>query len=845
MRKILFHTTFLSILFVCVSLPAYAQMKIGDSPTTITTGSQLDIEKGGSHTVFMDTGSVGIGDVSPASMLTVGSGDLFQVDSAGNIVKIRNVTTSFPSSQGGVGTVLTNDGSGTLTWTAPASSITADSLNFTDLSDSLVLDASTDISVTGSNVLSVTNSGSGLSFRVNDDTTSDTTPFVIDASGNVGIGTAAPTSKLVTIGDVNMEGVLKLWDRYTLQSNGTVLQVGGSASYTDMGLYTGGAEKVRINSSGNVGIGTTGPGVKLDISQAGDGNQIRFETTGGSGAGRMWTLSAWNSTPSNHFSIDESGIGQRLSLFPNGGISLGSYTTTAAPANGMIISGNVGIGTTSPTGSLEIAKSASGTIGPILSLVNSASLASGNGVDIAMAGNPGGSASAPTGRIRLTEGASAASTMSFWTYAGSGSLAERMRIDSNGNVGIGTTSPDSKLNVNGLLKLDMTGGDPTMQFRGAGDSYFLKWISASNILTFQNSSGVNQLSLNSGNVGIGTIAPGQKLSVIGTSYFSGYLGIGSTTGAGAEGSTMRIAKDNAVQGGGQLIINGSTDQTKRIMTGYNTTSDYGQIQAMNNLTAVPIALNPNGGNVGIGTTTPAYLLDVAGIGNFRDLITQDLTLSGASTSILSGYKGVDGYTNFSGGIGTGGNGKDSITSAQRLTSSGNLVNIGSYLGGEMLLTKSGTFAAKADYGTGTSPRSVAIGDLNGDGKADLAVANQDSATVSVFLNNGNGTFAAKADYVAGTSPRSVAIGDLNGDGKADLVVASQESTTISVFLNNGNGTFAAKADYATGTNPETVSIGDLNGDGKADLAVANYSDNTVSVFLNNGNGTFAAKADYG
>ena len=77
-----------------------------------------------------------------------------------------------------------------------------------------------------------------------------------------------------------------------------------------------------------------------------------------------------------------------------------------------------------------------------------------------------------------------------------------------------------------------------------------------------------------------------------------------------------------------------------------------------------------------------------------------------------------------------------------------------------------------------------MGDLNGDGKADLAVANHDSVSVSVFRNLGNGIFAAKVDYTAGTSPFSVAMGDLNGDGKADLAVPNQGSTTVSVFLNN-------------------------------------------------------------
>jgi uncharacterized protein YjdB len=173
-----------------------------------------------------------------------------------------------------------------------------------------------------------------------------------------------------------------------------------------------------------------------------------------------------------------------------------------------------------------------------------------------------------------------------------------------------------------------------------------------------------------------------------------------------------------------------------------------------------------------------------------------------------------------------------------------------------------SFAAKVDFATGTNPRIVAIGDLDGDGKADLAVANQSSATVSVFRNTSSsgaitaGSFAAKVDFATGNQPYSVAIGDLDGDGKADLAVANNGSNNVSVFRNTSSsgaitsGSFAAKVDFTTGTNPRIVSIGDLDGDGKADLAVANYGSTSVSVFRNTSSsgaitaGSFAARVDF-
>jgi len=159
----------------------------------------------------------------------------------------------------------------------------------------------------------------------------------------------------------------------------------------------------------------------------------------------------------------------------------------------------------------------------------------------------------------------------------------------------------------------------------------------------------------------------------------------------------------------------------------------------------------------------------------------------------------------------------------------------------------GTFGSNTDFGTGSEPSSVAIGDLNGDGRPDLAVANSGflANTVSVLLGNGDGTFGSKTDFGTGGGSSSVAIGDLNGDGRPDLAVANESFFTVSVLLGNGDGTFGSKTDFGTGASPKSVAIGDLNGDARPDLAVANDNANTVSVLLGNGDGTFGAKTDFG
>ena len=145
----------------------------------------------------------------------------------------------------------------------------------------------------------------------------------------------------------------------------------------------------------------------------------------------------------------------------------------------------------------------------------------------------------------------------------------------------------------------------------------------------------------------------------------------------------------------------------------------------------------------------------------------------------------------------------------------------------------GTFQTPTYYavGNGRGPESVTVGDFNGDGKSDLAVANEGSDTVSILLANGDGTFQTKTDYTVGYSPYSITVGDFDGDGKTDLAVANCGGNTVSILLGKGDGTFQTKTDYTVGSGPEGITVGDFNGDGKTDLATANEGNNTVSILL--------------
>ncbi len=154
------------------------------------------------------------------------------------------------------------------------------------------------------------------------------------------------------------------------------------------------------------------------------------------------------------------------------------------------------------------------------------------------------------------------------------------------------------------------------------------------------------------------------------------------------------------------------------------------------------------------------------------------------------------------------------------------------------------FATAVSYRAGEEPFSIALGDLNGDLDPDLAVANWGGNGISILLNNGYGTFAPPVNWAVGEEPICVALGDLDGDSDLDLAVANMGANEISVLLNHGDGTFAPAADYRAGEEPACVAVGDLDGNGYLDLAVANRAGNDISVVLNNGDGTFGPAVGY-
>jgi hypothetical protein len=187
--------------------------------------------------------------------------------------------------------------------------------------------------------------------------------------------------------------------------------------------------------------------------------------------------------------------------------------------------------------------------------------------------------------------------------------------------------------------------------------------------------------------------------------------------------------------------------------------------------------------------------------------------------------------------------------------------------GVLLGNADGSFQSARVFSSGVYPdTSEVTADLNGDGKQDLLIANLCASTttcpsggVGVLLGNGDGTFQPPAFYVAGAfRANSIAIADLNGDGKPDVVVAKQciewtcSTGTIGVLLGNGDGTLQNVVDYSSGGQyAYSVAVADVNGDGKPDVLIGNEcasssscGNGVLGVLLGNGDGSLRSAVTY-
>jgi hypothetical protein len=157
------------------------------------------------------------------------------------------------------------------------------------------------------------------------------------------------------------------------------------------------------------------------------------------------------------------------------------------------------------------------------------------------------------------------------------------------------------------------------------------------------------------------------------------------------------------------------------------------------------------------------------------------------------------------------------------------------------------FLPPVNYAVG-SPLSIVTADVNGDGNLDLLVASAGGNSVTLFLGNGDGTFATSKCSTAsglcptGLGPAAITLGNFRGKlNEVDMVVVNSAANTVSVFLGNGVN-FQPPRVFSVGHSPNAAAIADLNGDGFPDLVVSNGADNTLSILLGNGKGNLTLQS---
>jgi len=147
--------------------------------------------------------------------------------------------------------------------------------------------------------------------------------------------------------------------------------------------------------------------------------------------------------------------------------------------------------------------------------------------------------------------------------------------------------------------------------------------------------------------------------------------------------------------------------------------------------------------------------------------------------------------------------------------------------------------AGSPFACGDAPFGIAIGDINADGKPDLAIINSPGSMgegkgkngLTVLVGDGTGKFTTMkgSPFEAGKIPNRIAIGDVNGDGVNDIVTSDNDSNKIYLFLMNKNGTVLPGSAIIVGNHPKGVAIADLNGDGKYEIVVCNQLDDEISI----------------
>lgn len=414
----------------------------------------------------------------------------------------------------------------------------------------------------------------------------------ITDGGNVGIGTTSPNYQTSGRLVVDINGSSQSLLGFSIGTNPSAYIASTStltelASVSNPLLFTVGSERMRITSSGNVGIGTTAPQAKLHINNGTDRN--------------LW------------FRVNGSGTGTELLSINDAQSARQSLAFSASSF--YFDNGNVGIGTTSPASKLNV-----------------------SGDNITVSAGYGLAWSGDTSRIMTPEdNVSGALIQTPGIIRFNAGSSERMRITSGGNVGIGTTSPGFA--TAGRTVLTLNGSSTSlMEFQsgGAFKSYFYQSgtsfeIYETNTLTIAVGGSERMRVANNGNVGIGTTGPSAKLNVYGDLHLGAYSNLSTVNFENRTGKGIFV-----------ISTNGVTNAAGTTITYSWADGGHGPLK-FNNASSEVMRLSANG-NVGIGTTNTIHQLSVASkIGgatfgdSFIEFPSSGNTIVKANNDVILGY----------------------------------------------------------------------------------------------------------------------------------------------------------------------------------------------------------------
>jgi hypothetical protein len=639
----------------------------------INSPSQIEIE---GTSIYMN-GNVGIGTTSPAAKLTVKGSGLttgvnFQTTNSNNVPLI----TALDNGNVGIGTttpgkalVVNSTALGTTGLGGIILSGAGTSYNLYNASNNTTSGGSAYFGVTDSaGINTITN---GLAYATalfsNNSTalqlgTNGAARMTIDTTGNVGIGTTGPGAKLDVNGTAWIGTNSSIYSELNGSGTYAMLRARNAADSTQQLILNGNplvfdiatVEKMRIDTTGNVGIGTTGPGNKLSVN----GNVSLV-------SGGFIGFTGDTAVADTNYALYGTGSNTLLNVATGGSIGL-----RVGNSDKMVITstGNVGIGTTAPLGKLFINPGIVTTAGAFASSALNIDSAGTTGAlsQIGFGYSAGSTLTNTTAYIGLVTtypAGNAYGDLVFGTRPVSTDTAptERLRITSQGNVGIGTTSPTSRLYVSGDAStnfvIDGTSqayqtyaiGAVAKAYQGYGNSGLGYshptglFFSTPDTISFGLNGGASPwVTMTSGNVGIGTTTPVSKLSVLGESAFAG----GASVGIGYAGTTAPVGgliiQGNVgigtVSPGAKLTIAAGASDVDTENIRFNRTTDgnrYNSIFSNSSDSAAAAHMSfrvhdavsaasqstvmtlRGTGNVGIGTTSPSHALTVqtAGAGN--------------------------------------------------------------------------------------------------------------------------------------------------------------------------------------------------------------------------------------